>query len=95
MLGHHDFLLSDVFLARKVLSLLVKDLEALHVVLVGVVANCPLALYDEVDFSHVTLLIQNVTVFRCRFKPSRHEAESDLVNEVRVEFTSNSEEITE
>lgn len=95
MLGDHDFLLADVLLAWQVLVTLVHLAEALHVVLVGVVADSPLTIDDEVNLGDVTLFVKNVSVSRVGLEASRHEAKSDLVDEVRVKLFSNVEELAE
>lgn len=81
MLGNHDLLVADVILSWQVLRLLIEN-EALYVILVRVVTNGPLTVDDEVDFRHIALFVQDKTVVGIVVKLARHEAESDLVDEI-------------
>ena len=92
--GNRDFLLRNIFLAWHVLSLLVKD-EALDVVAVRVITDGPLSLQNEVNFRDISLFVEDVTIFCVGLETARHEAESDLVDEVRIKLLAGSEEITE
>ena len=81
MLGNHDLLVADVILSWQVLCLLIEN-EALYVILVRVVTNGPLTMDDEVDFRHIAFFVQDKTVVGIVVKLARHEAESDLVDEI-------------
>ena len=81
MLGNHDLLVADVILSWQVLGLLIEN-EALNVVFMRVVADGPLSVDDEVDFRHVTLLIQDKSVIGIVVKLAGHEAKSNLVDEI-------------
>ena len=92
--GNRDFLLRNIFLAWHVLSLLVKD-EALDVVAVRVITDGPLSLQNEVNFCNISLFVKDVTIFGVGLETAWHEAESNLVDEVRIKLFASSEEITE
>ena len=60
-----------------------------------VVTNSPLTFNDEINFSHIALLVEDETVSSVSLKVAWHEAKCDLVNKVRVEFCSDVEEACE
>ena len=81
MLSDHDLLVTDVILSWQVLGLFIEN-EALHIVLMRVVTNGPLTMYDEVDFCHIALFVQNETIVGIVVELAWHKAESDLVDEI-------------
>jgi len=92
--GDQDALLGEVFWTTRLLVLVVKR-ERLAVRVERVVRDSPLAINDEVDLSDVALLLKNVAILFSRHELTRHESEGDLVDEVGVKFTAQSEEGSE
>ena len=59
---------------------------------VGVEADSPLALQNEINLRDIELLFVQVAILRRVFKHTRHETKTDLIEEISVEFLAHLEE---
>jgi len=99
VLGDDELLLlnvlSDITLNMVTYQSIIIEIDIPVVVLVGVKANSPISFNDEVNLGHITLLEQDIAIGLVSFEPSRHQAESHLVDEVVVELPTSIEESLE
>ena len=75
-----------------VVTLILKDVLFLFSNHVSIEGNGPFTLSDEVNLGNITLLLNDVTVFSCSLIMSWHEAESNLVDKVALDFRGNCKE---
>ena len=58
----------------------------------GIESHSPVSMHDEIYFSHVSLLFEQVSILRVIIKEARHEAKSYSVRETVVKLHSTPEE---